>query len=265
MASALLRVTLMMTSPTSRFQVLPVLGVLCGLLLIGLLYRHTIAYHEKGKNVATIAHYSNQWVQTSEKLREQTAVNLAMEREFGTQGEELVTLSNSLVTATADLATARSQAEEASANARQRIQQQEARIVELESQRDEVAKTLTELTASISNLETQITETKQKLAESNSNRDGLMAELKRLQAEKAQLERKFYDLAMLRQQMRALRSELSMNRRLEWIRRGLYGSLKGGELLHKQVASASPAPSKVDLEVEVGRERAAKVVSNPAP
>ncbi len=43
-------------------------------------------------------------------------------------------------------------------------------------------------------------------------------------AEKAELERQFNDLAVLRAQVSKLKEELSVARRLEWIRQGLFAS-----------------------------------------
>ena len=98
-----------------------------------------------------------------------------------------------------------------------------------------------------------------------------MNQLKRLQAEKAELERKFQDLAILREQVRRLRDELSIARRLEWIRRGLYGEIgKGAELLQRGfVAKASEstnAPAgkggQYNLDVELSRDGTVKVNTN---
>ena len=54
--------------------------------------------------------------------------------------------------------------------------------------------------------------------------------------------------------------ELSIARRLEWIRRGLYGSEKGAEKLQKGLASAGPQ-TNYDLNVEIKQSGGAKIVS----
>jgi len=64
---------------------------------------------------------------------------------------------------------------------------------------------------------------------------------------------------MMRDQVRKLRDELSIARRLEWIRRGLYGSEKGAEKLQKGLASAGPQ-TNYDLNVEVGSDGSVKVI-----
>jgi chromosome segregation ATPase len=122
---------------------------------------------------------------------------------------------------------------------------------------------MTDLNTAIDELERQIAETERKLTASEGDREFLLAELKRLQTEKADLERQFSDLALLRDQIRKLKDELSIARRLEWIRRGLYGSEhKGAEKL--QPGFATP-PGDADLEVEIRQDGESKVVPAPGP
>src|SRR2546429_8064858 len=123
-----------------------------------------------------------------------------------------------------------------------------------------MTKQMTDLNTSISNLESQVAETQRKLEASEGDREILLKELKRLQAEKAELERRFNDLAVLRDQVRKLRDELSIARRLEWIRRGLYGSERGAEKLQKGLAAAGPQ-TNYDLNVEIKQSGGAKIVS----
>ncbi len=68
-------------------------------------------------------------------------------------------------------------------------------------------------------------------------------------------------LAFLREQVRKVREELSISRRLDWIRRGLYGvsSMKGGERLQMGFAPPPP-PTNYNLNVEIRQDGAVKVV-----
>ena len=91
----------------------------------------------------------------------------------------------------------------------------------------------------------------------------LLGELKRLQREKNDLERQFNDIAMLRDQVRKLRDELSISRRLDWIRRGLYGSLKGAERLQK--SPTTPTTNRFDLNVELKESGTVNVTPLPEP
>ncbi|MFO1500855.1 MAG: hypothetical protein U1G07_21120 [Verrucomicrobiota bacterium] len=143
--------------------------------------------------------------------------------------------------------------------------QQDARIAELEQERVGMTKTLGELSGSISNLETQIAQTEQKLQASNADREVLMAELKRLQAEKTDLEERFHNLAALRDQIHKIRDELSISRRLAWLRRGLFGNLKGAEVLQNGFANAAASAERVSLEVELRRNEPARIVSSQTP
>jgi chromosome segregation ATPase len=129
------------------------------------------------------------------------------------------------------------------------------------------------LTLDISNLGKQIADTEQKLAASEGDREFLLKELKRMQTEKAELERQFNDLSLLRTQVAKLKEELSIARRLEWIRMGIYGTQekKGAEMLMSPVIAGTTKPA-YNLNVELKQDGAATVItnstnptSNPAP
>lgn len=237
------------------------LALVCLLLGAGWIYRHYLASTEKKKDVETIKHYSNEWIQTSQKLEEQKLVNLSLERDYTSQAEELKHYSNNLANVSANLAKTQADAKAAAETAKDELHKRDLRISELENERDGMTRKMNELTNSISNLEAQIADTQRKLEASEGDREFLLKELKRLQAEKTELERQFNDLAMLREQVRKLRDELSVSRRLEWIRRGLYGSLKGGELLRKGFSGA-PAQTNYNLDVEIRRDGGARVLTN---
>jgi chromosome segregation ATPase len=238
------------------------LALICLLLAAGLIYRHTLAGKEKKQDVATIVHYSNEWVETSHKLDEQKMVNLSLEHDYASQAEELKTYTNKLAVVSADLAKTQADAKAAAETAKEEMQKRDTRIAELETERDGMTHKMSELTNSISTLENQIAETQRKLETSEGDREFLLKELKRLQTEKIELERQFNDLAQLRDQVKRLRDELSVSRRLEWIRRGLYGSLKGGEMLRRGFASAPAAQTNFNLDVEIHRNGGAKVLTN---
>jgi chromosome segregation ATPase len=239
-----------------------ILTLVCLLLGAGLVYRHSTAVKEKTADVATIKHFSNQWVSVSKDLNEQKMVNLSLERDLSSQAEELKTYSNNLASVNANFTKSQADAKAAAETAKEQMRQRENRIAELESEKDGMTRKMNDLTNSISGLETQIAETQRKLEASEGDREFLLKELKRLQAEKSDLERQFADIALLRDQVRKLRDELSVSRRLEWIRKGLYGSLKGSELLRKGLASGTPARTNYNLDVEIKREGGARVLSN---
>jgi hypothetical protein len=237
------------------------LTILCLLLGAGLAYRHTTATEDKRKDVQTITHYSNEVVDVTRKLKETELVNVSLERDYATQSEELKHYSNRIVSISANMAKVQSDAQTAAETAREELRRRETRITELESQRDGMTQKMNELTNSITGLETQIADTQRKLEASEGDREFLLKELKRMQAEKSELERQFNDLAQLREQVKRLRDELSISRRLEWIRRGLYGSLKGGELLRRGFTAAN-GQTNYNLDVEIRRDGGAQVLTN---
>lgn len=241
------------TAATFLFIVALVLGA-------GLFYRHNTAVEEKKKDSATIQQLSNTVAETSMKLEEQKLVNLSLERDFAAQTEELKGFSNRLAATTANLEKTQSDAKAAADVAKAELLKRDAEIARLEADRDAYTKKMADLTGKIGTLESQIADTQRKLEASEGDREFLLKELKRLQTEKAELERQFNDLALLRDQVRKLRDELSITRRLEWIRRGLYGSfLKGGERLQKGFAGA-PSQTNYNLNVELTREGTIRVI-----
>jgi predicted nuclease with TOPRIM domain len=129
---------------------------------------------------------------------------------------------------------------------------------------DDKDKKLDDLRTSITGLEGQIAETEKRLATSEGDKELLLKELKRLQVEKAELERQFNDLAILREQVRKLKDDLSIARRLDWIRRGLYGAneRKGAEVLQRGMV-APPVRTNYNLDVEIKKDGGAKI--NAAP
>jgi chromosome segregation ATPase len=248
--------------------VLVILSVVFG---VGLLIRHSKAVHEQQESEARITQLSNDVVQTQAKLSEQIKVNITLETNLAVRTIETETLSNKLAVTSTTLAQTEADAKTAAETAKGEIAKRDAKIADLEGQNDEMTKKMGDLNTAIAGLETQISDTQKKLAASEGDREFLTKELRRLQAEKAELERQFNDLAVLRDQVRKLKDELSIARRLEWIRRGLYGSEKGAEKLQKGIAAA-PGQTNFDLNVEIRQDGGAAVVKpetnapvNPAP
>lgn len=200
---------------------------------------------------------------TFSKLTEQKAVNMSLELDLVKRAEEIKAYSNKWTTATSELTKAELQARAAAAAAREEINQQNQKINALAGEKDELSKKMDGLNAEISGLNGQIKETEAKLAASEGDRAVLEKELKRLVAEKAELERKFNDLAVLKKQVQRLKDELSISKRLEFIRRGLYGfDKKGAEVLNEGVRPKVPGsngPSGIVLNATIGTDGSAKV------
>jgi chromosome segregation ATPase len=236
--------------------------IVCLLLGVALLYRHGSAVEQHKKDTATILDFSNQVVEVTGKLRAQEQVNAMLETNLAARIEEVVEYSNRLTKVTAQLSKVQADAVAAAKAAADEIARRDQKISALESERDELDKKLIGLTTRITSLDSKIAETERKLAASEGDREFLLGELKRLQNEKADLERQFNDLAVLREQVKKLKDELSIARRLDWIRRGLYGDVKkGGELLQQGIV-AIPARTNYSLNVELSPE-GARVVTPP--
>ncbi len=239
-----------------------VLIILVLMLSGGLWVRHSSAEKQHRENIANINALSNQLVQATAEVSESKQVNTVLESHMTQQADAVKRLSNSLNQAAALLSRTETDAKKAADVAAKELADRDKRIGELEGQRDDLTKRMTELNGQIGGLEGQIEETQRKLAASEGDRAFLLKELKRMQQEKIELERQFNDLAMLRDQVKKLKDELSISSRLAWLRRGLYGSQpKAAEKLKPLAAGTN----KFDLNVELKQDGGVKVNPAPAP
>lgn len=240
-----------------------ILVIVCVGLGIGLLVRHKQAVHENVVAQDRILNLSNNVVQTQLKVDELNTVNRTLETNLFGRTHELENVSNSFVSVSATLAKTQAEAKQAADAAAAEMAKRDAKIAELQGQNDDMTKRMLELNSSLGNLEKQIAATEKKLASSEGDREFLMRELKRLQGEKAELEKQFNDLAVLREQVSKLKDELSLARRIEWIRRGIYGTAaqKGAEGLTR-LAQPAPAGTNVDLNVELKQSGGVKIQSS---
>ena len=215
------------------------------------------------KNVAL----SNSWVKTDEELHEQKQVNAVLESNLEKQKREFDVLTNNYRQVLGTLSQASNsltKTEEALKASQEEAAKRDAKIAELEAQNQALDKRAVDLSTAITNLTVQIEETQRKLATSEGEKGFLEKELKRLMAEKAELERQFNDLTVLRAQVAKLKEELSIARRLEWIRQGLFASTeqRGAQKLMQGLAAPpakAPKPA-YDLNVEVSADGSVKVI-----
>lgn len=246
-------------APAGGSSMKPAIIVLIVLVLMlsgGLWVRHSSAEKQHKEDEARILQLSNQVVQATADITEAKQVNSSLETHLNEQAEAVKRLSNTLTQTTATLTKTETDAKKAAEAAAKELAERDKRISELEGQRDDLTKRMTELNGQITGLEGQIEETQRKLAASEGDRAFLLKELKRMQQEKMELERQFNDLAMLRDQVKKLKDELSISSRLAWLRRGLYGSQpKAAEKL-KPLANGT---NKFDLNVELKQDGSVKV------
>ena len=227
-----------------------------------LFYRHTMAVQAENERLKQISQLSNHLAQVRQQLDEQQTVNQRLTQELAQTKQKLDQTQETLAQVNNDLAKTRKQAQADIDAAKLEIANRDKRIQQLEAQRTDLSNKMNGLMGQIEKLTQQIEETQRKLDASEGDRQFLLAELKRLQAEKADLERQFNDLRFLRTQVAKLKEQLTIARRLEWIRSGLYGSMekKGAEILLSAEKQAGPA--SYDLNVELKQEGGARVVTN---
>jgi len=246
-----------------------VLIVLCVALLVGLVVVRKQAGDQHTKDTETISDYSNRWVKTSGTLDEQKQVAALLEKDLDTQKKALADLTNNYLQVEANLAQTSSnlaKTDSALQASQQELAQRNAKISELETQNQALDKQALDLSAAITNLSTQIASTQRKLAASEGDKAFLEKELKRLIAEKTELERQFNDLSVLRAQVSKLKEELNIARRIDWIRQGLFANAdqKGAQKLMQGISvpqmQARTAKPAYDLNVEVNADGSVKVI-----
>lgn len=226
----------------------------------GLLWRHTKARSERDTHVADKIWLTNQLNDTKGKLDENEQMSSFLQKNLDQAYEKLGERSNELTRLSGTLAKTQQDAQAAAETAKSEMAKRDTKIGELEAQNTALDKQATDLKSAIGGLEKSIADTEKKLAASEGDREFLLKELKRLQTEKAELERQFNDLAVLRSQVSKLKDELSIARRLEWIRMGIYGmqNVKGAEKLLS--TNWAGTDGKFDLNVELKQDGGANIV-----
>jgi len=239
-----------------------ILTIVSAILGTALLIQHTQSRKQLEAAKSENAWLAGELTGARSKQDEQEKVIGQLEANLAKQKEQLTAKATELEKAAADLAKVQLDYKSALAE----VQKQAAHIAELESQRTGLTRKMDDLQGSISSLETQIADTKKKLALSEGDRQELLAQLKRLETEKADLVAQFNNISVLRTQLAKLKEEASIAQRLAWIRSGVYSNQerKGAERL---LAESSEKKVKTDnrLNVEVEQNGGARVVPKTAP
>jgi chromosome segregation ATPase len=230
-------------------------------LAIGLIKTSQDAAAQQKKDHEDMAYYSNSWSQTHAELDNYKETNLVLFKQIGDESTHIQQLSNDLSQATDAL----NQKESALKTAMEQAAKRDSQISDLESTNEALDKQALDMKATIAGLDTQIADTQKKLDASEGDKAFLEKELARLTAEKADLERKFNDLAVLRDQVRKLKEELDVSRRLEWIRDGVYArqDQKGAQgLMQTSLAGNTKTipTNNYDLNVEVKSDGSVQVI-----
>lgn len=240
-------------------------AVLCVALGVALFQTKKQAAVEKQKDTETISTLSNKWVEIDSKLNEQKQVNLTLEKDVEARKQALSELTNKYREVSGTLAKTEDTLKQTVQLSKEEIAKRDAKITDLEKQNQDLDLRAADLSTALTNLTGQIVETQRKLAASEGDKAFLETELKRLMAEKADLERQFNDLAVVRAQVAKLREELNVSRRLEWIRKGLFpdDQVKGATLLMQKTPAPAANTNRYDLNVEVNADGSVRVLPPP--
>ena len=206
------------------------------------------------------------------KLRAEAQRSAAFENDLAESKRAFSDLTNSFSQVSANLLQARTdlaKTEAALKAKEEEVGKRDARIADLENQNQALDQRALELSVSITNLAVQIENTKRKLAASEGDKAVLKNNLKNLLAEKAELERQFNDLTALRTQVARLKQKLTMARRRDWMRLGLFAGSeqKGAQKLvegvkPRHLVVMTPKPNH-DLNVAVTSDGGATVIPPP--
>ena len=214
--------------------------------------------------------FSNTVVSDKKLVAELQTVNQTLETNLAATRADFsnklaLTDANLRVTeANLEKATAEVKAEKAMADSNAvALAQRDQKIAELESQNGALDREAASLRVAITNLDARIAATTEKLARSEGDRAFLTKELKLLKAEKAEMEKKFNNIAMVREQLRQMKFVAAVDHKLESARRKMYASFndQGGEPLIRPLPSNSP-PDSSGANVEI-RERGGVKIQIP--
>jgi chromosome segregation ATPase len=243
--------------------IIVVLAVVCIGLAIALVATKTQNDEQHAKDVSSISDFSNQLVTVTKQAVDLSQVNLMLTNDLSLSRQQTAELSNSLLNASTTLASTKSELateQDQVVTLTNQVSNLNDRIADLETQNQVLDQRANDLTNTIAQLNAQIEDTQNKLAISETNNVFIQAELQKQLAEKAELERKFNDLDEVRAQVKKLKNELFVARRIE-LDKSNNDTKKGGELLIQRTPLSPPksAPN-YDLNVEVGSDGSVKVI-----
>ena len=233
-----------------------ILAAACVGLLIGLFAIKKQGEEQHTTDLSSISDFSNQVVNANLKINDLNQVNLTYSNDMVLSQQQAAELSNSLATAAATIASSQS----ALAGAQLQITNLNSRLGDLENENKILDERANQLTNTISQLNSLIEDTRSKLATSENNSVFLQQELQKQMAQKAEIEHKFNDIDELRRQVKKVKTDLFIARRLQ-LSKNDNSQKKGAQLLIERSASAaSSAPANNGLNVEVGSDGSVRVI-----
>jgi chromosome segregation ATPase len=228
------------------------------------------ARHENQELADALSVQSNTVTSVKARLSEQQAVNQMLETNLTAARADY---SNKLAASEArlratdeDLEKARTEAKaKAEADAAE-IAERDGKISDLETRNLDLDKQAGDLRTRIAEVESKIAATQGKLDRSEGEREVLLAEMKRLRAEKVVWENRFNNLVVLQAQVRKLKHDLAEARAIEWIRTGVYADarMKGAERLISPPA-VYPSATVPALQAELHQAGHTNIIVTPLP
>jgi len=248
--------------------VIVILAVVCLGLGIAIFATKKQADEVHANDLVSIEEFSNQVVTANKQINELGQVNLTLSNDLSAaqqqlllSAEQLAQLSNNLAAASLTLADTRNSL----AGAQEMVTNLNARIADLEAENKDLDEQATSLSNKLAQLTMQIENTRVQLAMAETNSAYLQGELQKQLAQKAELEHKFNDLDELRAQVKKMKDEMFVARRLQLMKNDNSG-LKGAALLMSRTVRPSnpqitkPPPATYDLNVEVGSDGTVRVI-----
>ena len=238
-----------------------ILVVVCVGLGIGVISIKRQADKQNETNQSSIQTFSNKWVVTTSQLDEQKQLEAELRKDLDNEKKNYGELTNNYSQVSATLA----QTETSLRTSEQEVAKRDVKITDLESQNQALDRRSQDLSLEITNLTAKIDDTQKKLLASDGDKSLLEKELKRMVTEKAELERQFNDLTVLRAQVAKLREEQTIARRMDWTARGVYAAAeqKGAQRLITGLVAPSQAKApkaNYDLNVEVTSDGSVRVI-----
>jgi chromosome segregation ATPase len=228
-------------------------------LVIGLVATQKQAGDQHTQDVSSINSFSNQVVDANQQLKDLSQANLALTNDLAVSRQESDDLSNSLSQADQTLASTKSTL----VDAQSQIPNLNVQVSDLEVQNKVLDQRASELTNTIAQLNDLIASTEDKLSTAETNTAFLQGELEKQMAQKSELEHKFNDVNVVRAQVKKLRDEMFVARRLQ------LGKTDTGKKAAQVQTARTPAPtatatakapSNYDLNVEVGSDGSVKII-----
>jgi chromosome segregation ATPase len=234
------------------------LVLICAGMLVALFAMKRVADGRFKKDTDAILDFSNQLVTARANLDELGQVNLKLTNDLAASRQESLLFSNQFTEASGTLVTARTSLQDAQAE----IASLNQRVTGLTTQNQVLDQRASALSSALATLDARIAETRRQLADSETNNLFLEKELQRQTAARAEMEGKFNNLTVVRAQVKKLKEEAFVTRRLQWMQAGTDPSQqqRGGQPQWQRPAPAPARPPHYDLNVEVGSDGAIRII-----